>query len=56
LELDLAVGLYNLAIRATDNQGQRQQVVLEEWNWASMQDDAIQFMALTVVDTLAVTE
>jgi hypothetical protein len=52
------VGVYQVAVRATDNLGQRQKIELtdEDWNWASMQDDAVQVLQLTVVDGLAVTE
>jgi DMSO/TMAO reductase YedYZ molybdopterin-dependent catalytic subunit len=55
LTLDLPVGIYQVMVRATDNLGNRQKLVLD-WNWASMQDDAIQAYELTVVDSLSVIE
>jgi len=55
-EVDLAVGMYTVRARATDNIGNRQTVDLDSWNWASMQDDAIQAIELIVVDELKVTE
>lgn len=55
LTLDLPVGMYTVVVRAMDNLGQRQQMVLE-WNWASMQDNAMQVFELTVVDSLSVVE
>lgn len=48
LNLALPVGMYTVVMRATDNLGQRQQMKLD-WNWASMQDDAMQVFDLTVV-------
>eukprot|EP00026_Physarum_polycephalum_P004505 Phypoly_transcript_04526.p1 GENE.Phypoly_transcript_04526~~Phypoly_transcript_04526.p1 ORF type:complete len:537 (+),score=90.25 Phypoly_transcript_04526:545-2155(+) len=55
LTLDLPVGIYQVRVRATDNLGQRQSLSLE-WNFCSMQDDAIQSFELTVVDHLSVME
>jgi len=56
LEMDLQIGLYKVMIRATDSIGNQQKVELDDWNWASMQDDAIQKMDLIVVDQMTVTE
>ena len=53
---DVAVGLYAVRVRATDNIGNRQTVELDMVNYASMQDDAIQSIQLIVVDDLKVTE
>lgn len=55
-ETDLAVGQYTVQVRATDNIGNRQTVKLDSWNYASMQDDAVQSIQLIVVDNLKVTE
>jgi len=55
IELDLHVGLYTVMTRATDSLG-NQQCIGIDWNWASMQDDAIQKIDLIVVDGLTVTE
>jgi len=56
VELDLAVGMYTIMVRATDNLGARQLIELDSWNWASMQDDAMQRINLIVVDGLTCTE
>ena len=56
VDVDVAVGLYSVRARATDNIGNRQTVNLDMWNYASMQDDAIQTIQLIVVDDLKVTE
>jgi len=56
VELDLPVGLYTVRARATDNLGNRQTIKLDMWNYASMQDDAVQQIDLIVVDGLRVTE
>jgi len=56
VDMDLAIGMYSVRVRATDNMGFRQTVKLDMWNWASMQDDAMQRIDLTVVDGLTCTE
>ena len=56
VQLELGVGMYSIRVRATDNMGFRQTVQLDMWNWASMQDDAMQKIDLIVVDGLTVTE
>ena len=56
LDLDLEVGLYTVRARATDNLGNRQTLDLDMWNYASMQDDAMQTINLIVVDGLTYTE
>ena len=56
VELDLSVGLYSVRARATDSLGNRQTLKLDMWNYASMQDDAMQRIDLIVVDGLQHTE
>jgi len=56
VQMELHVGMYKVLVRATDNLGQHQKVELDDWNWASMQDDAMQKMDLIVVDRMTFTE
>lgn len=53
--LDIPVGVYEVVVRAADNLGNRQGFNMD-WNFASMQDDAMQQFTLTVVDSLSVME